>query len=1448
MSGRERGSGEGEGGVRGADRASGDAPDTVEELRRRLEEAERKAAAAERTARMREHAVAHWTARYHDIFRQLELATRPSAPRRIGRELRRVVRGYRCELRPERGGIAREPSDVAFGRLRLIPVQGRLPAGWISLDAEIEPVGGEPIVPVLYADDGSGIVEECPTAFPESRAGRATGIMKLPDRVTDLYLDLGIDPADARVGAIRVREFSRVEAAASGIAPLVADDLRHPDRALAALRSGWRVLRDEGWAALKRRFRDATYAEPRVIDYDTWVTRNDVLRPADRSAIERRSAKLAQAAGITVVLLADPGATSDDVEATLRSCDQQLFGRWSGVVCNLSGARASVAIDRALAGRDRWRSPPVSSPEALAAAIDEDLVVFVRPGDVLAPHALYAFVEAMAREPGAEAAYCDRDRLVEGSRTAPSLLPDWSPYRLWSHDYVGHAVACRASFLRRALPERLGGALVYELLLAAARAGAAVQHLPFVLYHCRQPVAVEEDARRAALERHLRRVAPGACVEPGKLAGTSRVRPPMPPERPLASILIPTRNRVELLRRCIDTLRGETRYDPYEILVIDNGSDDPQALRYLAELESSGAARVLRYPGRFNFASINDHGARAARGSVLVLLNNDIEIHDPGWLEELVAWALRDDVGAVGCRLRYGDGRVQHDGVLLGVGGLAVHQHRFRDPDDPASDPDARVVREVGALTAACLALREQVWNEVGGMDEELPIAFNDVDLCIRIRERGYRLLFTPNADLLHLESASRGAERTIEEQARLAAEARYVLERHGALARIDPYYSPNLSLEREGELAARPRVRKAWRDVDRARITFLTYRLMKGFGVDVVVAEQAEYFAARGWLVLMIVLEKDDHYDVRFGDDVAAGRIRIVRVASPEEADARVTSFGPDVVIAHTPPFYELLPRVADRAVTIAFDHGEPPAELFVDAERRRVIAGRKADIARSVDAAVAISEFVRTESGLAEAVVCRNGNDHLLRRRSNLRALVGTFRRRHGLERAFVVLNITRYLHDERRYKGIGEYAAVRDELVRARPDLADRVRFVIAGRSEPEDRAWAEERGLVALSNVADDELVAAYLDADAYVSTSQWEGYNLGIGQALALGVPTFASARGAHPEFSIPTSNDPRHLAAWIAERADASDAPATPIRRLRHAAVAPWRDAAARVEMLAADRVRRRTGRNANVPEPLAGRSEPHPEVSFLVLNKDRLDLLAPCIRSIEERCDVAYEILVGDTGSTDPAVLRFYETTPHAVHYLGFYQFSACNNVLAARARGRVLVFLNNDTELIETRFGDALAYLREHADVGCVGGYLVYPNGCIQHAGVRICPEAPYRGIPEHFDKHMPIEGYPARRAPRDVVAVTGAMLLIPAERFRAAGGFDEVYEEEAQDIDLCLRLRREGLRSVIHPALLAYHHENATRTVKEAPADRAEFLRRFGGEIEREIYAWQRQAGLA
>lgn len=633
-------------------------------------------------------------------------------------------------------------------------------------------------------------------------------------------------------------------------------------------------------------------------------------------------------------------------------------------------------------------------------------------------------------------------------------------------------------------------------------------------------------------------------------------------------------------------------------------------------------------------------------------------------------------------------------------------------------------------------------------------------------------------------------------------------------------------------------------------QVCFFAYRLRRGFGVDVVAAEQIEHFLARGYAVSAFVLETDGGYEERFASWIEAGRLEVIPVRTVEEAVAQAEERRPILAVAHTPPFYRALSRMGRQRLRVFFDHGEPPPDLFADRpERERIEEERRRDAA-GADLVVTISEFLRRTSVSPTARVIRNGNDHLLKRRSNLSSLAGTFRARTGLADQRIVLNVTRFSEAERRYKGCDHFAEVRAALQRIDPEAATRTAFVLLGKGEDSDRRWAEAQGLHALTNVDEDLLVAAYLDADAYLSTSQWEGYNLGIAQALAFGVPCFASDRGAHPEFEIPVSNVPEELAAWVAAVARGSEW----TQRFAQRRVWSFRESARALEQSCVEQGLAPTSplsfaqraQWAPFRASLAARPTAAPEISFLILNKDRPALLRGCVASIERECRVPFEILIGDTGSTDPEVLDFYGVTRHRVIYLGHYQFSRGNNALSREARGDVLCLINNDVELICCDFAQAVQLAREEA-VGTVGAYLCYPDYRLQHAGVRICPSPPYRGVPEHFDRFAPLDGYPGLVGNRDAVAVTGAFLLMRRQLYRTLGGLDEHYVEEGQDAALCLELWERGLRNVMSPALVAYHLENATRTTKESASDRQRLAARFGGLIEQRIYAWQAEHRL-
>jgi O-antigen biosynthesis protein len=271
------------------------------------------------------------------------------------------------------------------------------------------------------------------------------------------------------------------------------------------------------------------------------------------------------------------------------------------------------------------------------------------------------------------------------------------------------------------------------------------------------------------------------------------------------SLVIPTRNALALVRRCVDSLLEKTTYPSFEILLVDNGSDDPAALAYFATLADGShplltprhTARVLRYDGVFNYSAINNFAVREAAGDVIGLMNNDLEVITPDWLEEMASQALRPAIGCVGAMLYYPNDTIQHAGTVLGVGGVAGHAFRDFARGTEGRFNRARLVQNYTAVTAACLVIRKAIYGQVGGLDEEtLAVAFNDVDFCLKVRAAGYRNLWTPFAEFYHHESASRGADDTPEKENRFRTEVEAMLERWGQALQYDPAYNPNLTLE----------------------------------------------------------------------------------------------------------------------------------------------------------------------------------------------------------------------------------------------------------------------------------------------------------------------------------------------------------------------------------------------------------------------------------------------------------------------------------------------------------------------------------------------------------------------------------------------------------------------------------------------------------------------------
>ena len=717
-----------------------------------------------------------------------------------------------------RNGAASAGPDTASTVFDLI---GRMPSGWVELEVAIGD-GARPARVIADVENGTQTV---PLAPGEDGTGRT--LVRLPAFVRSLRLEID-GAAPVRGPTVSVREVSKGEAAVRLAAPLVIRRLREPWLFPRSLYKLVLTLQKGGVRALTDRL---LYKEQRRSPhawYEDWRREFASLTEEDRARIRARSSQLSTRFSVLMPVYETP---EEWLTRSIASVRAQLYPNWE--LCIADDASRSAHVRRIVetaaredprirvAFRDSNGHICAASNTALSLATGE-FIALLDHDDELSEHALYLLAEELALHPDADLLYSDEDKVdAQGRQFDPHFKPAWNPDLLLSHNYVGHLCALRRARVLAVGGFRGGfeGSQDHDLCLRVAGEGR-VQRVPFVLYHWRAisgSTAKEAAAKTYTTDASVRavqeHVGEAAAVTAGSFPNTCRVRWPVPEPPPLVSLIVPTRDRRDLLEVCVESLLRATSYRSFELIVIDNQSRDPDALAYLSELQDRGVARVLRFDKPFNFSAINNFAVRNARGSVVGLLNTDLEIIEPGWLEEMVSQASRPEIGAVGARLLYPDRTVQHGGILLGIAGLASHAHKHASERDEGYFLRARLVQDVSAVTAACLLIRRETYLAVGGLDEELPVAFNDVDFCLRARATGLRNLWTPFATLIHHESRTRGPDDTVARRSLFKAERDLVLARWGPELLDDPAYNPNLTLESEDfSLAWPPRLRKPWR------------------------------------------------------------------------------------------------------------------------------------------------------------------------------------------------------------------------------------------------------------------------------------------------------------------------------------------------------------------------------------------------------------------------------------------------------------------------------------------------------------------------------------------------------------------------------------------------------------------------------------------------------------
>lgn len=553
--------------------------------------------------------------------------------------------------------------------------------------------------------------------------------------------------------------------------------------------------------------------------YQLWIERNE---PGEHELNLQKKIKFNY--NPTISIFTDPANMSGQcLNNTINSIVNQTYQNWELCILNQEDKKINwkqlakdheVLTDQKKIKFINNKQAPGNSSQ-LSSLATGDFISFLAEAIVLAPFALFEIVRAINENPGVEFLYFDEDKMVltgDGEeRFDPHFKPGWAPDTLRSYNYIGHFFVIGKKLGNKIgwLNKGTASHDYYDFCLKVLENTGNIFHIPRVLYHQVQdkhPLLSKTGSKKLsyphhemnALDAHFSRSGIDAKVDYGTLAGTYHPRYPQEANHKI-SIIIPNKDSTEDLEKCLHSIRAKSSFKNFEIIIVDNGSTMAETFSFYQRIKENKKVKIIKWDKPFNYAAVNNYAVNHSSGDILLFLNNDTEVINPDWLEQMLEHALREEIGAVGAKLYYPDQTIQHAGVVIGMLDLAGHGHRYSPGDSPGYWGRLKIIQNVSAVSGACLMTRKNVFYNVRGFDERFRMDFNDIDLCLKIREKGFLIVWTPFTELYHIEMKTRGFHDTALKQKNCKRELELFQKKwQHILGQGDPYYNPNLTLERE--------------------------------------------------------------------------------------------------------------------------------------------------------------------------------------------------------------------------------------------------------------------------------------------------------------------------------------------------------------------------------------------------------------------------------------------------------------------------------------------------------------------------------------------------------------------------------------------------------------------------------------------------------------------------